>query len=44
MEESNPYNLENLNTILVYKAKRNLLKYQADIENINKYLKNEQNK
>lgn len=37
MEKCNPYNLENLNTILEYKTKRNLPKDQADIENINKY-------
>ena len=43
MEKCNPYNLENLNTILEYKTKRNLPKDQADIENINKYLKNKQN-
>ena len=38
MEELNPYNLEDLHTILDYKEKRNLLKDQVDIKNINKYL------
>lgn len=39
-EESIPYNLEDLHTILEFKIKRNLPKDQADIENINRYLNN----
>ncbi len=39
-EEYNPYNLEDLHTILEFKIKRNYPKDQADIENINKYLNN----
>ena len=35
-----PYNLENLNTILEFKIKRNKPKDQADIENIKAYLNN----
>lgn len=35
-----PYNLEDLNTILEYKVKRNKPKDQADIENIKAYLNN----
>ena len=35
-----PYNLEDLNTILEYKVKRNKPKDQADIKNIKAYLNN----
>ena len=35
-----PYNLENLNTILEFKIKRNKSKDQLDIENIKAYLNN----
>lgn len=40
MEVYEPYNLENLNTILEFKLKRNKPKDQVDIEKIKKYLKN----
>ena len=38
MEEGEPYNLENINTILNFKLKRNAQKDQKDIENIKKYI------
>lgn len=38
MEEGEPYNLENINTILNFKLKRNAPKDQKDIENIKKYI------
>lgn len=38
MEEEEPYNLENINTILNFKLKRNAQKDQKDIENIKKYI------
>ncbi len=38
-----PYNLENLNTILEFKIKRNKPKDQLDIKNIKAYLNNIQN-
>ena len=44
MEELSPYNLEDLHTILDYKEKRNLLKDQVDVKNINKYLDQIKNK
>ena len=40
MEVCEPYNLEDLNTILDFKIKRNKPKDQVDIERIKKYLKN----
>lgn len=40
MEVCNPYNLEDLNTILKFKIKRNTQKDQIDIEKIKEYLKN----
>lgn len=40
MEVCNPYNLEDLNTILKFKTKRNTQKDQIDIEKIKEYLKN----
>lgn len=43
MEECEPYNLEDLNTILQFKIKRNKPKDQADIENIKAYLNNKNN-
>ena len=39
MEVCNPYNLEDLNTILKFKTKRNTQKDQIDIEKIKEYLK-----
>ena len=39
MEVCEPYNLEDLNTILEFKIKRNKPKDQVDIERIQKYLK-----
>ncbi len=39
MDFCNPYNLENLNTILEFKIKRNKPKDQADIQKIKEYLK-----
>ena len=44
MEEGSEYNLEDLNTILDFKIKRNKPKDQVDIENIKKYLANKTNK
>lgn len=38
MEEGELYNLENINTILNFKLKRNAQKDQKDIENIKKYI------
>lgn len=38
MEEGELYNLENINTILNFKLKRNAPKDQKDIENIKKYI------
>ena len=38
MEVGEEYNLEDLNTILNFKVKRNAAKDQKDIENIRKYL------
>lgn len=38
MEKEEPYNLENINTILNFKLKRNAQKDQKDIENIKKYI------
>ena len=38
MEEGELYNLENINTILNFKLKRNALKDQIDIEKIKKYI------
>ncbi len=38
MEKGSKYNLEDLNTILQFKIKRNKPKDQVDIENIKKYL------
>lgn len=38
MEEGEQYNLENINTILNFKLKRNAPKDQKDIENIKKYI------
>lgn len=38
MEEGELYNLENINTILNFKLKRNASKDQKDIENIKKYI------
>ena len=43
MEICEPYNLEDLNTILEFKIKRNKPKDQIDIERINKYLANKNN-
>ena len=43
MEICEPYNLEDLNTILEFKIKRNKPKDQLDIERINKYLANKNN-
>lgn len=40
MEEAEPYNLENLQTILDFKKKRNKPKDQNDIIKIEEYLKN----
>lgn len=40
MDVCNPYNLEDLNTILKFKIKRNTQKDQIDIEKIKEYLKN----
>ena len=40
MEVCEPYNLENLSTILEYKLKRNLAKDKTDVEKIKEYLKN----
>ena len=40
MEVCEPYNLENLSTILEYKLKRNLAKDKTDLEKIKEYLKN----
>jgi len=39
MEVAEPYNLEDLHTILDLKRKRNKLKDQADILKIEEYLK-----
>lgn len=44
MEVCNPYNLEDLNTILKFKIKRNTQKDQIDIEKIKEYLKKSLNK
>ncbi len=44
MEVCNPYNLEDLNTILKFKTKRNTQKDQIDIEKIKEYLKKSLNK
>ena len=43
MEVCEPYNLEDLNTILEFKIKRNKPKDQVDIERIQKYLKENNN-
>lgn len=43
MEVCEPYNLEDLNTILEFKIKRNKPKDQVDIEKIQKYLKENNN-
>lgn len=43
MEVCEPYNLEDLNTILDFKIKRNKPKDQVDIERIKEYLKNKNN-
>ena len=43
METCEPYNLEDLNTILEFKIKRNKPKDQVDIERIKEYLKNKNN-
>ena len=43
MEIGNEYNLEDLNTILDFKIKRNAQKDQKDIENIKKYLEGNNN-
>lgn len=43
MEVCEPYNLEDLNTILNFKIKRNQPKDQVDIERIKEYLKNKNN-
>lgn len=39
MDEGELYNLENINTILNFKLKRNAPKDQKDIENIKEYIK-----
>lgn len=44
MDVCNPYNLEDLNTILKFKIKRNTQKDQIDIEKIKEYLKKSLNK
>ena len=43
MQIGNEYNLEDLNTILDFKIKRNAPKDQKDIENIKKYLEGNNN-
>ena len=43
MEEGDKYNLEDLKTILDFKIKRNKPKDQKDIENIKKYLEENNN-
>ena len=43
MEKGSKYNLEDLNTILQFKIKRNKPKDQVDIENIKKYLSDKLN-
>ena len=43
MEYKDGYPVESLKTILAFKEKRNAPKYQKDIENIKKYLKENNN-